>query len=276
MNITSRCRRKPGPLVVATLGQHFEQVDRCWAAGNHIGALDIVAALVEQYPSRSIEFLARVHPIFMELENRTRYELYQQRLFDFPIRPGERVLDIGSGHMPFPLATHLADIATTDDGYGRAGVPFRWIEDKPVFEVPLENTGFADKEFDFVYCSHVLEHATDPEKACAELIRIAKRGYIETPSPAKDFFLQMAGVSNHRWSVDLEGDFLSIVEYTPRDIVGIGSDVLLHMCCDPVTEREKALKSLLLLCADRVNTMFMWEDSFEYSVRRIAMPPQAS
>lgn len=268
MNITSACRRKPDLPAAATLRQCFEDVDRRAASGDQTGALDIIAALVERHPDRSIEFLARAHPIVRGLEDRSRYELYQQRLFNFPIGAGDRVLDIGSGHMPFPLATHLADIAVADDRYGRAGVAFRWIEGKPVYEVPLEDTGFADKEFDFVYCSHVLEHATDPERACAELIRIAKRGYIETPSRTKDFFLQMAGVSNHRWAVEMDGDALAITEYTPQDIAGIGSDVLLHMCCDPVTEREKAFKVLLVLNADRVNTMMMWEDGFDYSVRR--------
>lgn len=62
-------------------------------------------------------------------------------------------------------------------------------------------SAFRDKEFDFVYCSHVLEHVRDPAKACAELMRIGKRGFIETPTRGKDLWLGTAAVSNHRWAV---------------------------------------------------------------------------
>ena len=73
---------------------------------------------------------------------------------------------MGSGHIPFPLATHLADISVTDGNVGRAGIPFKYVADLPVFECSVETTPFNDKEFDFVYCSHVLEHSSDPRRAC--------------------------------------------------------------------------------------------------------------
>ena len=47
---------------------------------------------------------------------------------------------------------------------------------RPFRVVNIENTPYDDKEFDFVYCSHVLEHVSEPARACEELMRIGKRG----------------------------------------------------------------------------------------------------
>ena len=41
---------------------------------------------------------------------------------------------------------------------------------------------FADGEFDYVICSHVLEHVPDPERFIAEVFRVAPRGYFEYPT----------------------------------------------------------------------------------------------
>lgn len=40
---------------------------------------------------------------------------------------------------------------------------------------------FADKEFDYVICSHVLEHVEDVGGFVGELARVASKGYIEFP-----------------------------------------------------------------------------------------------
>lgn len=40
---------------------------------------------------------------------------------------------------------------------------------------------FQDKEFDYVICSHVLEHISDIESFLDEMFRVANKGYIEYP-----------------------------------------------------------------------------------------------
>lgn len=45
---------------------------------------------------------------------------------------------------------------------------------------------FEDNEFDFSFCSHILEHIKDPVKFLSEVTRISKSGYIEVPSPLID------------------------------------------------------------------------------------------
>lgn len=249
---------------------HILALARC---GDLHAALNAVENALEAAPTSAVPLLALAYDISTAQNNGGRY-LYQSRFFDFGIQPSDAVLDIGSGHIPFPLATALADLALADDTVGRAGVPFKHIEGKPVYECSVESTPFADKEFDFVYCSHVLEHVENPEAACRELMRIGKRGYIETPSRTKDLMFSTARQSNHRWAVSLENDVLVFTEYTAQDLDGLGTNVLLDMNCTPRNAREKAIAALEYVKPYQLNTMFMWEGSFDFTVRRCAQGAQ--
>jgi len=149
-------------------------------------------------------------------------------------------------------------LTTQDNQLGRAGAPFKYLDGKPVIQCDIARMPFADKEFDFAYCSHVLEHVEDPAAACKELMRIAKRGYIETPSPAKDLWLDTIAVSNHRWAVERVSGKLVFTEYTPAQKLGLQNSILRDMHCDPQTPREKAFAALVYLKADRMNTLLLW------------------
>jgi SAM-dependent methyltransferase len=46
---------------------------------------------------------------------------------------------------------------------------------------------FEDKAFDYVICSHVLEHVPDPRLFLDEMFRVAHRGYLEYPLLAYDY-----------------------------------------------------------------------------------------
>ncbi|MDR2819180.1 MAG: class I SAM-dependent methyltransferase [Desulfovibrio sp.] len=231
-----------------------------------IRLFDAIAEAVASFPGLEIPLLALACQLYAAQEDRSRYALYQARIFDFPITSGNRVLDLGSGHAPFPLATHLADIDLGSGQIGRAGVAFRHVRGKPVFRCSVEKTPFADKEFDFVYCSHVLEHAQDPAAACAELMRIARRGYIETPTRGKDVFLRSAQISNHKNYCELFHGVLTFRHYEAWEMDGIGFDILQKMHTSPETEREKAFSALLYLYPRAVNVMLLWEDGFEFLV----------
>jgi len=234
--------------------------------GKHVEAFDVYEQLTASFPDLAIPFLAELYDVYQTLPNRSRYHLYVARHFDFGIKPGDKVIDVGSGHIPFPLATHLSDITLTDHGYGRAGAPFKHIDGKPVFECNIEKLPFADGEFDFAYCSHVLEHVDDPIKACRELMRVAKRGYLETPNRAKDLFLNSGKVSNHRWIVDTGRGGLIFRAYSPELLEGLQSKILMEMHTAPKTDREKAFSALIYLKADMVNTMLLWEKDFNVCV----------
>ena len=237
--------------------------------GTYNKAFDIYERLVDAFPEKSIDLLAEIYDCYKLLSDHDRYYLYQARRFDFQIMSNDKVLDIGSGHAPFHLATHIAELEVDDNNYGRAGLPFKHVDGKELYVCSVEDMPFEDHQFDFVYCSHVLEHVNGPEKACEELMRIAKRGYIETPTEAKDLWLGSAVVSNHRWSVEYNNNKLMFAEYTREEMQGLHCDILQSMHCNPQTTREKAFSALIYLKPEKFNTMFLWEDSFEYGVRRI-------
>jgi len=236
--------------------------------GDVAAAFDLYEQLATACPQQAVPILAEVYDQTRRLRQADRYLLYQSRCFHFGIRPGDKVLDIGSGNVPFHRATHLADLAVDDDQYGRAGVPFKHVEGKPVYRCDIEQLPFGDKEFDFVYCSHVLEHVHHPERACRELMRVARRGYIETPSPAKDLWLDTAAISHHRWAVEVVDGKLVFTEYAPERIRGLQCDIVRRMHCDPQSDREKALSAMVYLKARILNTMLLWDGDFEFEVRR--------
>lgn len=66
-----------------------------------------------------------------------------------------------------------------------------------------ETLPFKDKEFDYVICNQVLEHVDDPVAFVSELSRVAKRGYIETPSLLGEFLFPK---QSHKWVIlDIDG-----------------------------------------------------------------------
>lgn len=57
---------------------------------------------------------------------------------------------------------------------------------------------FKDKEFDYAFSHHVIEHVNDPDKACSELIRIAKEGVLYFPTWEWELCF---GRQGHNWMV---------------------------------------------------------------------------
>ena len=87
----------------------------------------------------------------------------------------------------------------------------RWIRRDICHHDPFP---FEDKSIDFCICSHTLEDIRDPSWVCREINRVAKRGYIEIPSPVFEFTRDRepsdpVGLSHHRWIVDVRDDFIA-------------------------------------------------------------------
>lgn len=215
--------------------------------------------------------LRRIHPPYRF--HQSRFE-YQSRFVEFDFAPGSRVLDIGSGSEPFPHATVLADRYLEPSVH--RGAKFRFA-DKPVVVCDIHNLPFEDDAFDYVYCSHVLEHVGDPIVACSELIRIGQSGYIETPTFGKDVLFSWAE-KMHKWYVTAIDNRLIFFEYTSRQRDGLESSSwreIVH------SKRAHPLRRAFLSHLDLFNVMFEWDDQFECIVyyldgreRRLANCPR--
>lgn len=147
------------------------------------------------------------------------------------LKPDDVVLDIGGWAHPFNRANYVLDQEPyeTRGYYNRTFArnnPFpplggtkeyftrdTWIERDICDKQPYP---FHDKQLDYVICSHTLEDIRDPLWVCAEMIRIAKRGYIEVPSraweSARGSEPGIVGLSHHRWLIDITANGIRFLQ----------------------------------------------------------------
>ncbi len=216
-----------------------------------------------------------------------RHQLLQARL-----RASKAIVDLGCGNNPVAGATVAVDLhvapAERALGHGptidvaafaRRGI--RFVNAR--IDGPLP---FRDKEFDFAYSHHVFEHLDDPATACREMVRIAKAGAIITPAPFAEFAF---GRPYHRWLVtERAGKLIFLNKRTEEDrpfglhpefAPGRGwfasaetnpFDILLNdgeWYREPESsqfERLSArLRELWYSHSPVIETIFLWEDSFE-------------
>jgi len=110
--------------------------------------------MTQSLGSGSVKFKKKYHAPFAET-----YDILKELL-----KGKTKILEVGPGRvLKFPLATHSCGSETCD--FSADPLPYK------------------DKEFDFVYCRHVVEDLYNPFLLMQEMSRIGKAGYIETPSP---------------------------------------------------------------------------------------------
>jgi hypothetical protein len=101
-----------------------------------------------------------------------------------------KILDIGCNLDAVPYAQTVADEINCSKLY----------EDKKFVLIENKQLPFKDKEIDFVYASHVIEHVEDVLTFIKELQRISKQGYIELPSMLEDnIILSDNSIKDHKW-----------------------------------------------------------------------------
>lgn len=187
---------------------------------------------------------------------KTRTPLSQN---DLKIGRHDRVLEIGPGHNPFYRANVILE-KFIDTNYHRCGdvkvYPYQKFYHADGARLPFE-----DKEFDYIYCSNVLEHVDDPAAFLEELSRVGKRGYIETPSLTGE---HMFPKQSHKWcSIDIDG---KIVMFEKANLPGnYGNDYGEAML------NYLPFQSLPFRLMQYTETQFSfvryeWEDHIDYEV----------
>ena len=144
------------------------------------------------------------------------------RLLLDQLQDSDLVLDVGGWACPLNRAQWVLDAEPfeTRGYYGTLGglssqggakewfVRETWVQRDICGREPWP---FVDQQFDFAVCSHTLEDLRDPLWVCSELMRVAKRGYLEVPSRKWEMCRGLerpgqAGLSHHRWLIEIEDE----------------------------------------------------------------------
>lgn len=105
------------------------------------------------------------------------------------VESSDRVLEIGPGGTPHQRSDVFLELRYDDPALfkrQRGNAP-ELSTDKPVVYYDGGEFPFVDKEFDYVICSHVLEHVPNVELFLSELVRIGRKGYVEYPTVYYDY-----------------------------------------------------------------------------------------
>lgn len=105
------------------------------------------------------------------------------------ILPQDKVLEIGPGSTPHPRSDVFLELAykTDDDEQAQFGHTGKLITDKEIVYYDGGAFPFDDQQFDYIICSHVLEHVDDIPFFLSELFRVGKKGYLEYPNIYYDY-----------------------------------------------------------------------------------------
>lgn len=132
------------------------------------------------------------------------------------------ILDVGSGYAPDPRATVLLDKFLEGDDTSRYTGKLRTRPRQPLICGDIEAMPFMDKAFDIVLCYQTLEHVENPERACAELNRVCKAGFITAPSEdATREDITHGRRLYHKWLIKQmpHSTYGTRLEFYPRELV---------------------------------------------------------
>lgn len=197
------------------------------------------------------------------MEFRERLRIFKRK-FTFPINRGDIVLDVGSGNDPHPRADILVDLTDTflerKDSELVSSRQGELCFDSRLVIADATRLPFRDKAVDFVILSHVLEHVPDPDQLLRELNRVAKAGYIETPSPLLE---KVRGNSDHKWVVGLQNSKLFIAPIRERDLE-------LYEFFNFLWWNDPAFMRFYWAHWERFHTRYIWEGKIDFE---ISTPP---
>jgi len=202
--------------------------------------------------------VVKLHPRPVYNGEKDRFS-YQSKYLQFDIKPDEAVLDVGSGAYPFPFATMLVDLYVEMTEHRHENLR---TDGKPFKVADVNQLPFEDNSYDFVYCSHLLEHVEDPKRVCEELMRVGKRGYVETPSLMSDVLFSWAN-GMHKWITFVVADRIVFFEYSGRLLQGVRNS---YWTDSIFSKWHHPLQDVFYDNMDIFNNSLMWRGHFNYSI----------
>jgi len=105
------------------------------------------------------------------------------------IKSTDKVLEIGPGATPHYRSDVFLELKyqTENELIAQSGNVGLLKTNKPLFFYSGEEFPFKDNEFDYVICSHVVEHVNNLQKFVSEVNRISGKGYYEFPTIYYDY-----------------------------------------------------------------------------------------
>ncbi|MBS1949077.1 MAG: methyltransferase domain-containing protein [Bacteroidetes bacterium] len=179
--------------------------------------------------------------------------------FDLRIKKSDRVLEVGGGHNPHHRANVVVD-KYTESNFHRSG-DLKVLKKQTFLEADGESLPFKDKEFDYVICCHVLEHAEDPAKFLSEQFRVAKRGYLETPSLLGEYLFPRI---SHKWILNEFRDVLYLVDKQKMGFI-YGYD-LGELVQDYLPTHSIGFKMVERTHPNLINVRIEWDTDFAYVI----------
>lgn len=122
------------------------------------------------------------------------------------------VLDIGPGSMPYEDASvYLEKSFEPDEYYKQCGYTKANYNPEKTVCYDGGEFPFIDNQFDYVICSHVIEHVPANELSLfiKEMQRVGQKGYVEFPSP---FYEIICFPEGHQWFINVRNGRLIFMD----------------------------------------------------------------
>ena len=156
------------------------------------------------------------------------------------------IVDVGCGKNYFHKAHELID--------------HNYVETDKIFhqlDITVDKLPYENKQVDFLYCKHTLEDIENPRWLLSEINRVAKAGYIETPSPLIEItrgadagWQPWRGYYHHRSIIWSDGKKLTLVPKYP----------VIELLNFPDIDIAKILSESVNFW----NTYYFWENDLNY------------
>ncbi len=178
---------------------------------------------------------------------------------DLRIKKSDKVIEIGPGHNPSFRSNMIVE-KYIESNYHRCGevkiYPHQIFINADGTDLP-----FKDNEFDYVMCNQVLEHVDDPVRFIEEQSRIAKRGYIETPSLIGEMLFPKA---SHKWVIlDIDG---KLVLFEKSNMPGNFGNNYGELFLNYLPYQSLPYKILWLTEGNLMINRYEWKDNIDYIV----------
>lgn len=142
------------------------------------------------------------------------FTTWRDRRLRCPVDATGLVLDVGGGDQPHWRADVIVDLYPDEAEAAQRFNGGAARVDRPLFVADAADLPFNDNTFDYVVCSHTLEHVLDPAGSIRELTRVAQAGYIEVPHAGSAKLLDFP---THLWWCSLEDGVLVFRAKQARD-----------------------------------------------------------